>query len=176
MEFRNSRIVVLLLASLLIFGLSPLQSRAQQQRGPSTPEERARAVQVAKSLRMDPTSSSIQQDREWLIKWLIEIPDMSVKLCGGMLGDLGDSKKSPYPGALLATMLASEAAFVIENPDKSKDTSAIYLAGVEGVLDAYQSIRGKDASYRAKQLDDFSQKRSEGKLADAVNSATKKCK
>src|SRR5437867_731451 len=39
-----------------------------QQRGPSTPEERARAVQTAKSLQADPLAPNLQGDREWLVK------------------------------------------------------------------------------------------------------------
>jgi hypothetical protein len=54
-----------------------------QQRGPSTPEERARAVQTAKSLQSDPLAPNVQEDREWLVKWLIEVPDISVKMWAG---------------------------------------------------------------------------------------------
>jgi hypothetical protein len=167
---------LLLCVTLLLFvGTCAIQTSGQQQRGPSTAEERSRAVQIAKSLRADPTAASVQQDREWLVKWLIEVPDISVKLCSGILGDLGDSKTG-YPGALLATMMASQAAYVIENPSKAKDNNAVYLAGLEGALDGYQAIHNKDSNYRLPHLEDLLQNRSEGKLPDYVRSATKKCK
>src|SRR5713226_7658918 len=146
-----------------------------QQRGPSTPEERARAVQTAKSLQADPLAPNLQGDREWLIKWLIEIPDISVKMCTTFLGDLGDSK-SGYPGAIIATLLASEAAFVIEHPEKAKDVDAVYFAGVDGALHSYEAIHSKDASYRSPHLDDLIQKRDQGKLSDYVRATAKKCK
>ena len=146
-----------------------------QQRRPSTPEERARAVQTAKSLQADPLAPNVQQDREWLLKWLIEVPDISVKMCTTFLGDLGDSK-SGYPGAIIATMLASEAALVIEHPDKAKDVEAVYFAGVDGALHGYEAIRLKDASYRLPHLDDLIQKREQGKLSDYVRATAKKCK
>jgi len=146
-----------------------------QQRGPSTPEERARAVQTAKSLQSDPLASNVQEDREWLLKWLIEVPDISVKMCTTFLGDLGDSK-SGNPGAIIAAMLASEAAFVIEHPEKAKDVDAVYFAGVDGALHAYEAIRLKDASYRLPHLDDLIQKRDKGKLSDYVRATAKKCK
>src|SRR6202044_1724377 len=60
--------------------VAPTQVGAQQ-RGPSTPQERARAIQTAKSLQAEPLAADIQEDREWLVKWLIEVPDISVKLC-----------------------------------------------------------------------------------------------
>jgi hypothetical protein len=175
MKSRNRNATSLVLAALF-FCLNVSEVHAQQQRGPSTAEERARAIQVAKSLRNDPLAARNTKDREWLIQWLIEVPDISIKLCGGLLGDMGDSKKSPYPGALLATMMATEVAYVIENPDKAKDNNAVYLAGIEGILDAYQSVRAKDPNFHAKQLDEFSQKRVDGKLAEAVAAATKKSK
>jgi carboxypeptidase Q len=144
-------------------------------RGPSTPEERNKAVQTARKLQMDPLSPDAQADREWLVKWLIEVPDISVKLCSSILGDLGDSKTGK-PGALIATMLASEAAFVIENPKKAQDLEAIYLAGLDGSLNAYQSLRKADPAYRVKHLDDLLSMREEGKLPRYIKDAAKKCK
>jgi len=164
--------------SLLLF-ITVLQILAgqigAQQRGPSTPEERARAVQTAKSLQADPLAPNLQGDREWLVKWLIEIPDISVKMCTTFLGDLGDSK-SGYPGAIIATMLASEAAFVIEHPEKGKDVEAIYLAGVDGALHAYEAIHTKETSFRLPHLDDLIQNRDQGKLKDYVHTTARGCK
>jgi hypothetical protein len=164
---------VTLSLAVVLAALSTLATA--QQRGPSTPEERARAIQTARSLQSDPLDANVQQDREWLVKWLIEVPDISVKMCATFLGDLGDSK-SAYPGAIIATMLASEAAFVIEHPDKAKDVNAIYFAGVDGALHSYDAIRSKDAPYRVPHLDDLIQKRDQGKLADYVHATAKKCK
>jgi hypothetical protein len=162
------------LVVVVVAAVFSMQASAQQ-RGPSTPEERTRAVQTAKSLQSDPLAPNLQQDREWLLKWLIEIPDISVKMCTTFLGDLGDSK-SGNPGAIIATMLSSEAAFVIEHPDKAKDVDAIYLAGVDGALHGYETIHSKDASYRLPHLDDLIHKRDQGKLSDYVHATAKKCK
>jgi len=168
----NLRIISLFCVTIL--GLLSTHAHAQQ-RGPSTPEERARAIQAARALKADPLAPNLQEDREWLIKWLIQVPDITVKLCATFLGDLGDSK-SGYPGALIATMMASEAAFVIEHPDRAKDAAAVYVAGVDGALDAYQAIRKKDVNYRLAHLDDLTQKRDQGKLVDYVRTTAKKCK
>lgn len=146
-----------------------------QQRGPSTPEERSRAVQTAKSLQSDPLAPNVQQDREWLLKWLIEVPDISVKMCPTFLGDLGNSK-SGYPGAIIATLLASETAFVIDHPDEANAVEAVYFAGVDGALHSYEAIRLKDPSYHVAHLDDLIQKRDEGKLSDYVRATAKKCR
>ena len=84
-----SRIILFL---VILTCLAPSLQDARAERGPSTVAERTRAVQVAKSLRTDPLSSEVQNDREWVIKWLIEIPDISVNYCTNFLGDLGDKK------------------------------------------------------------------------------------
>jgi hypothetical protein len=167
----RSYLIVFVVATVAVFST---QAGAQQ-RGPSTPEERARVVQTAKSLQSDPLASNVQEDREWLVKWLIEIPDISVKMCTTFLGDLGESKNR-YPGAIIATMLASEAAFVIEHPEKAKDVGAVYFAGVDGALHGYEAIHLKDASYRLPHLDDLIQKRDQGKLSDYIHATAKKCK
>jgi hypothetical protein len=165
--------LVFVVAAVAVFST---QAGAQQ-RGPSTPEERARAVQTAKSLQSDPLAPNVQEDREWLLKWLIEVPDISVKMCTTFLGDLGDSK-SGYPGAIIATMLASEAAFVIEHPDKAKDVEAVYFAGVDGALHSYEASHLKNASYRLPHLENLIQKRDQdqGKLSDYIHASAKKCK
>lgn len=131
----SGKLLSCFLGTLLAIGLCGASTKAQPDRGPSTSEERALAVKVAKLLRSDPLSKDAKKGREWLVRWIIEVPDISVKICSDMMGDLGDSKKSEYPPALLAVMIVSQAAFIIENPDKAKDDNAIYLAGVEGMLD-----------------------------------------
>jgi len=161
------------LISLSCLMAAVTDTRAQQ-RGPSTTQERQRAVETAKLLQADPLAANIQQDREWLIQWLIQIPDISVKMCPPLLGELGDSK-SGYPCALVATMLASEAAFVIEHPEKSKDLDSVYLAGVDGAIRGYESIHKKDNSYRLPHLDDLIQKRDQGTLPEYVHGIAKKC-
>ena len=167
MKTRSALFVVLILLSCARTGA--------QNRGPSTPEERARAVQVSKALRMDPTAAAVQQDRQWVMIWLIQVPDISVKLCPGLLGDWGDAKDDNR-GALVATMMASEAAFVIENPKKAKDDKAVYLAGLDGTLDGYQAIRKKSPNFKVQTLDEALQARADGKLEEYVRQAVKKCK
>jgi hypothetical protein len=95
-------------------------------------------------------------------------------MCTTFLGDLGDSK-SGKPGAIIATLLASEAAFVIEHPQKAKEVDAVYLAGLDGALHSYEAIHSKNALFRA-HLDDLVQKRDQGKLVDYVHASAKKCK
>ena len=151
------------------------QTPPPQQRGPATADERARVVKTAQELQSDPLSRDSRPDREWFVKWIVEVPDVSVPFCATLLGDMGD-KDTGYPGALVAAEVASEAALVIQHPDKAHDEPAQYLAGVEGALMAYQRIRGASPKYRVKELDELARKREQGKLPQAVAEAATKCK
>ena len=149
-------------------------AQGKPQRGPSTPEERERAVKVAHDLENAPLDKSLRPDREWAIKWLIEVPDVHVKLCTNPLGDFMKSKYK-YSSELIGQLTLSSAAFVIAHPDKAGDDIAQYTAGVEGVLKAYQSILREKQSAKSKSLDDLLLKQSQGQLADHVLEASKGC-
>ena len=70
------RLLILMFVS--IFCLTVV---AQNKRGPSTPEERATAVKVARLLESDPFHKDAKKAREWFLLWLIEVPDISVEIC-----------------------------------------------------------------------------------------------
>lgn len=165
-----------MIAVLLLLGVAflPLTSNGQAQRGPSTAAERTRAVEVAKALRANPLSPTIQSDREWLVKWVIVVPDNAVPLCASFLGDLGKNKDK-YSGALTASMIASETSFVIEHPDKSGDKIAIFFAGVDGTLDSYHAIQQQDGKYHLAHMDEALHEREQGKLEEYVRSTAKGC-
>ena len=141
-----------------------------QQRGPSTPEERTKAVRIARQLEADPLSKELRDGREWLLRWLIEIPDITVSVCGGLLGPVVGSKKN-YSSEILTQMIFSEAAFIIENPDRAKDQVGVHQAGVEGALRAYESILRTNPKARWLFLDELIAKRDKGALADYVRAA-----
>jgi carboxypeptidase Q len=164
-----------LLAGSFAALLALAAASAQEARKPSTPEERARAVQVAKALELDPLGDGVKSGREWALRWLIEVPDVSVKLCGSLLGPVLGSRKN-YSTEIFTQVMLSTAAFVIENPDKANDDVAAYTAGVEGALRAYESILKVKPKARWPFLDDLIVKRSEGELADYVREAAKHCK
>lgn len=163
----------LLVAALLV--LTTQVTAQQSKRGPSTPEERARAVRVAKALQDDPLAPNLKDDSNWIFKWLTDVPDINVKICTDMLGDLGKAKTG-IPGTILIVMMASQAAFIIEHSEKVNDDASLYLAGVESALRAYEVIRKKDSSYHPKHLDELIVMRDQGKLAEYVSDTAKKCK
>ena len=107
--------------------------------------------------------------------WLVQVPDITVKMCTALLGPLTDANKN-YSTEIVTQMLPSEAAFVISNSDKVEDDIAVYTAGVEGSLRAYESILKAKPKARWSFLDDLIQKREKGELADYIRQAATHCK
>ena len=127
---------------LLVFLCSNVFSQNQQKRGPSTPEERAKAVQIARALEGDPLQPDSKDMREWFTLWLIEVPDISIQVCGDELGPVFRQKDRDknFVTEIFSQSMFSAASFVIEHPGEAKNPIPIYTAGVEGSLKAYQSI------------------------------------
>jgi hypothetical protein len=146
-----------------------------RERGPSTPEERAKAVQIARDLEVDPLGANAKEERNWIMTWLIQVPDLSVKFCTDLLGPR-PNPQSPYWAGISTQMLFSSAAFIIENPKKAKDQQAVYLAGVDGALRSYEAILKKDPQVRWPSVEGIIELRNRGKLDDYVRQAMKKCK
>ena len=163
---------VISVLSLIV--LTSLASHAQQKRGPSTSEERAKAVQFAHDLENSPFGPNAKNEREWLTLWLIEVPDITVEVCPRLLGpELPDKKK--YGTEILSQLMYSEAAFMIENPDKAKEALEVHTAGVAGSLKVYEAILKDHPKAKSKALDDILSRRDKGDLKDHVQEAIKSC-
>jgi len=149
-------------------------AQSAPQRGPSTPAERERAVAIAHKLEQAPLDKSLRPDREWAILWLIQVPDVHVKLCTNVLGDFTKSKYK-YSPEITTQLTLSSAAFVIEHPDKAGDAVAQYLAGVEGALNAYRAIIKEKPQAKSDALDELLQKQAQGTLVEFVQEQSKRC-
>jgi carboxypeptidase Q len=166
-------------ASLLLLLLgSNLFAQSQQERGPSTAEERAKAVQIAHSLEADPLQPGNKDMRTWFTVWLIQIPDISFPVCGAELGPIYEESKRDknYVSEIFGQSMFSAASFVIEHPEQAKDQVAVYTAGVEGSLKAYQSILKAHPEAHWPFLDDLILKQQSGELRKFVEKATAKCR
>jgi hypothetical protein len=166
--------VALLSACLFAIGARAGQQHERPQRGPSTAEERARAVKVAHELESDPLAKDAKDNRDWVYKWIEDIPDITVNVCYDFFGTL---PKPPRGHALeiVNQMAISSAAFIIEHPNKSKDEQAIATAGLLGALRAYQAVLKQDPESRWPYLDKVVQMRDQGKLDDYVSDTRRKC-
>jgi hypothetical membrane protein len=114
--------------------------------------------------------------RQWLRKWIIEVPDIRVYACDNLLGHgLGDNY--PYSTEVKLQPIFSAAAFAIEHRDKARDEHAQHYAGVEGALRTYEALLKSKTDAKSAFLDDLLAKRDNGELADHVTKLAKEnCK
>ena len=84
---RNDLNVLRALGFAALLSTCALQGGCTETRGPSTPEERARFVALVRSLERDPLAENTNAIRQQLRDWAIEVPDIRVKVCSGLLGD-----------------------------------------------------------------------------------------
>jgi hypothetical protein len=165
--------------SLLIFVFMFLccfsSAYAQNQRGPSTPEERKQAVEMATFLETNPLAKEAKKYRETLLFFLIQVPDISITLCSSVLGE-SKRQKGDYDSELLAQSSFSQAKFIIQNPDKAGDQAAVQLAGVEGTLKTWQAIKTAKPKAKYPLMDELLEKQQAGTLAEHVKAGMANCK
>jgi hypothetical protein len=156
--------------------LSVLQIQCTLGRGLSTPEERANAINIARSLERDPLAKDAAANRQWLLNWIIEVPDIRFKSCAGLLRPcVGDRYR--YSTEVNQQIIFSAAAFKLEHPDHLRNDNGAYIAGVEGALRVYEILMKSVPDAQLAFLDDLIAKRDRVELADHVaNLAKEKCK
>jgi hypothetical membrane protein len=159
-----------------LFLISLLQIHCTLGRGLSTPEERAKAIKVARGLERDPLAKDAAANRQWLLNWIIEVPDIRFKSCVGLVSpDVGDQYR--YSAEVNQQIIFSAAAFKLEDPDHLRNDTGAYIAGVEGALRTYEMLMKSVPDAKLDFLDDLVAKRDRGELADhVVKLAKEKCK
>ena len=156
--------------------LCALQVLHAQARGPSTREERAKVVALARLLERDPFAENAPATRQALRGWIVEVPDIRVYACDDLLSHgLGD--KYPYSREVTVQPMLSAAAFAIEHQDKARDEIAQYSAGIEGALRVYEALLKAKPDARSAFLDELLMKRDQSELVDYIaKQANERCK
>jgi hypothetical protein len=140
----------------------------------STPEDRQRLLAIAHKLEAAPLDAALAPEREWAVSWVVAAPDIHVRICPSLLGDLRRPRYK-YKSEIGEQLLISSAAFLIEHPDQADNNRAQSVSGMEGVLKVYSAIIKAEPQATAKPLDALLEKQREGKLADAVWEIVKQC-
>ena len=105
-------------------------------------------------------------EREWVLRWIIEIPDIHVSVCM-ILDKLPKGDKKDASTVFIAETF-SQIAFLIQNPDKQNDRLAEFQAGVDGALRVYEVLLKANPKDRQPFLDDLTERRDSGTLAQFV--------
>jgi len=168
MHKKSTAWILTLMLSLVSVATVPKASA----QGTSTPEERARWVEITHKLESNPLDESVNKDGEWAFNRLSEVHDIHVPLCPALLGEFNDAKYK-YRHQITRQYMLASGAFLIENPDKAGDVAALNVASVESVLKVYSGILQQKPDAKWKPLDELLKKQSQGKLDDALR---KQCK
>lgn len=158
------------LAALIV--LSCLAATAQTQHAPSTPAERQRLLKLATQLQANPLDPALNNDRAWAMKWIEDIPDITVNLCQAVFEPMQDA---PHGNLLAEIFTISATAFIIEHPDKANLDVEVNTAGITGMLKAYQTIIARAPRQASDDLDDLVARLKDGTLQQYVNDQTLKC-
>jgi hypothetical protein len=168
--------LVLICFSLFAAALASAQDEPDKpKRGPSTQEERKRFVALTHKLEATPLDKGLYQEKGWAKVWLDAVPDINVTICPLVFGEDFLASRYKYAPQLSYQVTFASAVYIIEHPDKAKDTLAQYTAGVESALKAYKAILKSEPEAKSKSLDDLLEKQSQGKLAEFVREASKEC-
>jgi hypothetical protein len=162
----------ILAAALLVLCTPSLAAAA---RGPSTPAERKRAVEITRRLEKEPLARSGIEAREWLLRFIVEAPDFHVKSCSGPLDVLAKDEDGPYARVLYVQSIFGMTAFMFEHPKKANDWAAVQTAGIESTLRAYESLLSADSGARWKELDELVKARNGGRLRKLVEKEMAGC-
>ena len=86
-----------------------------------TAENRAKVVDIARTLESDPLGKKADEQRLWVSRWSIDVfPTIMRQTCDNLLKPLSDRSEG-YAGLIDQQMELSALAFVILNPDKVPD-------------------------------------------------------
>lgn len=146
---------------------------AQANRGPATAEEGERVVKLAALADKDPLAVMSSADGRWFQKWTDDVPDYMFGPDKGVFWFHNGVAKGDLMRVLRFHHTVSTAAFQLQKKIKDPmrneaDDEAKTLAGVEGVLRAYESLVAKNPDNRVPAIDDLIAVRNKGGLAEFV--------
>ncbi len=142
-----------------------------QQRGPSTPQERAQVLDLAKKLQETPLDTSLQSQRDHMTIVVVEAPDLNPTTCADEMPWI--KGKYRYANELNIVHLLSATAYLINNGPK-RDEQAAHLAGLEGAIKAYQAMVRQTGKAKWQPMEELVTKYTSGELAKEMGGFCKR--
>lgn len=139
---------------------------------PSAGSQKSRIVEQVRSLESDPFQAGAAQLRARLLNYFVEAPDITIRVCSGVLDPVGSSRQN-YGPEIFTQQLLSSGAFIIENPGMAGDDAAVHAAGVAGALRVYEAALRAHPEARRPLLDELLQLRERGELVTYLRSRTR---
>lgn len=154
------------LAILALAAATVCPQASASMRGPTTQEERTRALDYIHSLEQKPVGYDTLHKRQWLTEWIVQAPDIVVNIHYTELDSL-DKVNSTYSNQLRIQAVYSQAAYALEHPGVN-DVVTLKTAGLAGTLRAYQAIQHFDPKAKYPVLDEMLALERKGKLQKYV--------
>jgi hypothetical protein len=140
----------------------------------STPEQRAKVVELSKQYEADVLGPKSKDLATVLVKWWTDVPDLTVNWCANLLVDERPSEE--YAGAMTVQSLVAAGVYVIEHADQGPTNRDVWLAGMQGVVRAYQNVLARDPAKKDDFLEKLSELQRTGKLGEYVDAHSSTCK
>ena len=161
--------------AILVVALALASSQAAAAGKSSTPKERLKIVELSKQYEADILGPKSKDLATVLVKWWTDVPDLSVNWCANLLVDERPSSKELASSVTVQALLAA-GVYVMEHADKPMTNRTVWLAGMEGVVRAYQNLLGRDPSLKDPFLDKLSDLQHAGTLGEYVDAHSTSCK
>ena len=152
-------------AAMLSLAIAPI---LHAQRGPSTPEERAKAVKLIHHLEVDPFANDANDARRWLMGWVTQITDIRFTMCPHVMKPILAIRAEEGADILISQFLFASIGYIIEHPDSAASLAAASNGGVEGMLRLYQRIVEMKVIGRNDALETMVAQQQRGELARIV--------
>jgi len=167
---RSPFLTVIVMSILLVQALG---SRGAN-RGIPDEAECKKAIELTRLLESEPLSKEAARARKQMARWLVLYPDIEVRQCSVLLGSIADERKKEFE-FISMQLLYSGAAYIIEHPEEGDDRLAVYAAGLEGALRAYEAILRDKPRLRRPYLDRLIRLRDDGTLIEYVTEVMERC-
>lgn len=141
----------------------------------STPKERQRIVDLSKQYEKNILAPEAKKLASEVFDWWVEVPDVTLNWCSELLTDEMPQDQD-LAGAVRLQGLVAGGVFVLEHPQQASDDRAIWIAGLEGVVRAYQNLLELDQGHRDDFLDKLVEIGSAGKLGEYVDTHSEECR
>ena len=162
------------LQAAILIGVSlTLPAMAQNGREPATEEEAARVVKIAATSDKAPAATMTSADGRWFQKWSDEVPDYNFGPDKAAFWLMSGAAKGELKRVVIFQHAVSTAAYQlqhhIQDPRKTPESlDSVTLAGLEGVLRAYENMLPAHPDIRSPDLDAALAARDKGTLAQFI--------
>lgn len=162
-----------LCAALVISSGFLAASTALAEGDPATAEDKQRVVKLAAAADKDPLGVMRSAEGRWFEKWSDDVSDYMFGPDAGAFWFHNGVAKADLARVLRFHHTLSTAAFQLQKnmTDPMKDPVAMEaktIAGIEGLLRAYESLVAKNPENRVQAIDDLLVVRNKGGLSDFV--------